>query len=250
MKNIFLFLSIIILTLSSCTTTLQTNDVLDNSHIIDVPHGFDQAEYTPEESTINFYYKQSILFSEWGARFQKLGEYERAISFYEKAIKYNQYNNKAHFSLGVLYMDSNQIEMALKSFLEVRRQKKVFPYDIDYFTASQMVLSFFPLTGKVTSIAQDEVQKKTAGNMIVVNKGTNHGIMKNMAFTIYRLGNAIRDVETLEVIGMQRVKIADAVVVEVNADNSVCKIDKADPSLYVQIGDILETSYIKALSDE
>jgi hypothetical protein len=65
-----------------------------------------------------------------------------------------------------------------------------------------------------------------------------------MEFAVYRLGNEIRDIDSLELIGRERTKIATATAVIVEPDNSVCEIADMKEGLYVRLHDVLETEYL------
>ena len=211
---------------------------------IKIPKRFKQEDYIPKEKT-NFYESQAILRAELGARFYNRGETDDAIEYFSDALDYDQYNNKAHFSLGLIYYEEGKFEDALKHLQKVRRvAEPLFPYDIDYHKAAEMVLSYFPFQTKVTAPYQNEMVGEE-GDKIILNKGANQGVRVGMDFSIYRVGNAIRDVESLEIIGTQRTRIGQAEIVEIEDNNSVAQIMNMETNYFVQIDDLLETEYLE-----
>jgi tetratricopeptide (TPR) repeat protein len=224
---------------------LATRELVgDYNHALQVPHRFEQEEYTPEERN-NLYERNAILYAELGARFYQRGETQDAIEYFHDALEYNPNTNKAHFSLGMIYYEQSRFEQALRHLRRVdRRDKSRFPYDINYHTAAQMILSKFPFHAKVTALYQNQMAGRQS-DLIIINKGSNQGARAGMSFNIYRVGNAIRDVDTLGVIGQQRTPIGQAEVVRVNPNNSVCRITNIQENYFIQLDDLLETQYLR-----
>lgn len=237
-----------VLVAGSCTTLdVFTVDIVDDTnHVIDIPAEIDQEEWRPG-SEASLYNSQSILYSELGSRFYHLGEREIAVAYFENAIEFDRYNNQAHFALGTIAFDTGDYTSALFHFQQIRRQRKLAPYDINYFTAAQLFLDFFPFRARVTAI--DPTEYATEKPVVIINVGRHQGVKEGMEFTVYREGNSIRDVKSLEVIGRQRTQIASGIVVQTNQDNAVVEIvDQQDP-LYVQLDDLLETNYLSRVPE-
>lgn len=233
----------LLLMVGACTTidVLTVDMVEDTNHVIDVPEKIDQEEWAMQEGT-SLYNTQSLLYSELGSRFYNLGERELATAYFEASIDFDRYNSQAHFALGSMAFEQGDYVDALFHFQQIRRQPKVAPYDIDYYKAAQMYLDFFPFEAKVTAI--DPTQYASETPLVIINRGRNQGVREGMEFTVYRQGNRIRDVESLEVIGQQRTPIAEGVVTRVNDDNALVEISGQEGALYVQLDDVLETDYL------
>lgn len=227
-----------------------TNDPLS---LFEVPRPIDQESYFPEENEKTYYFDQSVLYSEYGARFYNWARtsetIDKAIEYFELSKKYDRYNNKALFGMGLIYYERGRIKDALKEFLLITPQEQRFPYDIDYYSVSRMILGFFPFEARITALPQG-TNLQAGSEVVVINKGRNQGTKEGMEFTIYRVGNKLRDVETMEEIGMQRTPIGKAIVIDVNDNNSLCRLEDIDERSYIQIGDVLETSYLKKLEKE
>ncbi len=225
---------------SACTTNPTVRDSL---HVIEVDRDFDQRDFFPPDHDLNFYFEQSILFAELGSRFFNMGEYDTARQYFDLAVTYNQYNNKAHFSLGLLKYADGDVADALASFRRVRRQPRLFPYDIDYHRAAQMILEQFPISPRVISLTRNDRSIVDDNDIIIVNKGRYHGVVNGMEFTVYRIGHPIRDFETLRELGVQKTPIGRVSVIELNDENSVCRVDRVEAGYFIQINDLLETDF-------
>jgi tetratricopeptide (TPR) repeat protein len=228
---------------AGCETTdgVLIDTVEDSRHVIKIPEKIDQSEWRPEIGR-GYYNDQSILYAELGSRFYAFGEIETAELYFRNALDFNPFNNKAHFSLGILAYEESRFVEALFHFQQIRREEKLAPYDIDYFQAAQMILGFFPFQAKVTAIDPNEYASEVP--VVIINKGHNQGVREGMTFAVYRLGNEIRDIESLELIGRERTQIATATAVIVEPDNSVCRIENKAEGLYVRLHDVLETNYL------
>lgn len=240
-----------VLVLGSCVSTSDGESteigiqlVQDSNHVIELPHEFKQAEFVPRQVS-SFYEKQAVLRAELGARFFNRGDVEQAIVFFDQALEYDEYNNKAQFSLGLIHYHRGEFVQALDHFRRVRRSEPLFPYDIDYYKAAQMILSYFPFQAKVTALYQNDPTGQM-DDTIVINKGAEHGVQVGMEFQVYRVGNAIRDVESLQVIGTQTTPIGTATVDKVEPRNAVAKI-QIFGTYQIQIDDLLETNYLSQL---
>ena len=242
---------VVLLTLAGCVSTNGVGTaevgielVDDSNHVLELPQEFKQTEYVPHDVG-SFYEKQAVLRAELGARFYNRGDVEQAVVFFDQALDYDEYNNKAQFSLGLIHYKRGEFTQALDHFRRVRRAEPLFPYDIDYYKAAQMILSYFPFQAKVTALYQND-RSGLMDETIVINKGAEHGVQVGMEFQIYRVGNAIRDVESMQVIGTQTTPIGTATVKEVEPRNAVAHIKMIDP-FQIQIDDLLETRYMSSL---
>jgi tetratricopeptide (TPR) repeat protein len=227
--------------------TIQLID--DTNHILEIPQSFRQEDHTPTEG-INFYQRQAILYSELGSRFYNRGETGAAIDYFQTAIEYDQYNNRAHFALGLIYYEQGRFADALDHLGRVRRQSgQLFPYDINYYDASRMILSYFPFRAKVTALYQNEMAGSES-DLIIINRGEVQGARIGMEFQVFRVGNPIRDVETLGVIGQQRTPIGRARIVRTEPNNSIARITSIEDNFFIQIDDLLETEYMQVREAE
>ena len=243
--------------LVGCATVNDADDagltidlVDDANHVLEIPREFKQAEYSPADG-VNFYERQAILRSELGARLYNRDRGEKAYEYFANALNYDRDNSKAHFAMGLMLYQEKQFSQALAHFQRIRREEsRRFPYDIDYFTAAQMILDYFPFEAKVTSFEQTQ-QADDEVTRVIINKGRNQGVLEGMEFVVYRVGNAIRDVNTLDVIGQNRVAYADAEVIDLEDNNAVCTITKRDgqSGISVQIDDLLQTEYLDEIPD-
>jgi tetratricopeptide (TPR) repeat protein len=226
-----------------CTTVdMVTVDTVDDSrHVVRIPEEIDQSQWRPEIRQ-GYYNDQSILYAELGSRFYAFGEYETARLYFQNALQFNPFNNKAHFALGTLAYEESRFVDAIFHFQQIRREDKLAPYDIDYYQAAQMILGFFPYRAKVTAIDPNEYASTVP--VVIINKGKNQGVRLGMQFAVFRLGNEIRDIDSLELIGRERTKIATATAVIVNPDNTVCELADMKEDLYVRLHDVLETEYL------
>jgi tetratricopeptide (TPR) repeat protein len=231
------------LVVAGCQTTdgILVDTVDDARHVIEIPQKIDQSEWRPEIGR-GYYNDQSILYAELGSRFYAFGEVGTAQVYFYNALDFNPFNNKAHFSLGVLAYEESRFVEALFHFQQIRREEKLAPYDIDYYQAAQMILDFFPFQAKVTAIDPNEYASDVP--VVIINKGRNQGVREDMEFAVYRLGNEIRDIDSLELIGRERTQIATATAIIVEPDNSVCRIENKAEGLYVRLHDVLETNYL------
>jgi hypothetical protein len=64
-----------------------------------------------------------------------------------------------------------------------------------------------------------------------------------MHFKISRLGNPIRDFESLEVLGTQKTLIAHVTVVELSKLSAICKVDDSEANYFIQINDLVESDF-------
>lgn len=233
----------IVAAIAGCGTmdAVTVDTVEDARHVIIIPDEIDQSEWQPEVGR-GYYNDQSILYGELGSRFYAFGEYETARLYFENALEFNPFNNKAHFALGILAYEESQFVESIFHFQQIRREEKLAPYDINYYRAAQMILGFFPYRAKVTAIDPNEYASTVP--VVVINKGFEQGVREGMEFAVYRLGNEIRDIDSLELIGRERTKIATATAVIVEPENSVCEIADMKEGLYVRLHDVLETAYL------
>lgn len=250
----------VVLLLVGCATTNDSEEdgltidlVEDANHVLEIPREFDQSEYMPTNVT-NFYERQSILRSELGARFYGRDEISKAKRQFQDAIAYNRYNNKAHFALGLIYYEEQEFAKALSHFRRIRRQEaRTFPYDIDYYTAAQMILSYFPFQAKVTAFESSSETGGRSDTRLILNKGANQGVREGMEFQVYRVGNVIRDIDSAQVIGQKRSPLVRVRVIRVEPNNAVAEPIRGTETLTgagVQIDDLLETQYLQQLEAE
>lgn len=246
-RNLVPVVAILVMGASCATLDVLTVDVVDDTnHVIDVPRRIDQEEWTPVRAG-SAYSAQSLLYSELGSRFYNVGEREIARLYFENAIKFDRYNSQAHFALGEIAFRRSDYVTALFHFQQIRRQPKVAPYDIDYHAAAQMFLDFFPFQARVTAINPAEYASERP--VVIINRGREHGVNPGMEFIVYREGSEIRNVESMEVIGMQRTTIARGVVRRTNPKNSEVEIFDQRAPLYVQLDDLLETDYLSQVPE-
>ncbi len=245
MKNLFALVSAIAFVfLSSCATSSFPfiPDKTDKA-LLKLPTKIDQKVWYPtDENEQSYYYTQSVLYAELGSRFYGLKEYSTAQNFFDLAIKYDKHNRKALFAMGVLTYRQGEYGKAIRYLESITpKDDKLFPYDIDYYEASRMVLSQIPIQGRVISLSKNDYSSFAEG-VVVANRGSLHGLQKGMPLTVYRIGNPIRDFETMEVLGIQRTPIARVTVVELNEKTSVCKTEKIENGYFIQINDVIEIS--------
>jgi predicted small secreted protein len=220
--------------------------VEDSNHAIEVPRNIDQEDWTPA-ATESPYNTQSILYNELASRFYQLGERAAAKEYFRRAVQFDRYNGQAHFGLGTMAYEEGDHTTALFHFQQIRPQERLAPYDIDYHAAAQMFLDFYPFRAQVTAIDPREFGSDTP--VVTINKGRNQGVTEGMEFTFFRQGTQIRDVESLEIIGQQRTRIATGVVTEVRPNNSVVRVADQGLELYVQLDDMVETDYLSQVPE-
>ena len=231
--------------LSSCVTNpFSFFSDKNEKGLLKLPTKIDQNDWYPtDESKQGYYYTQSVLYSELGSRFYALKEHAMAQEFFELAIKYDKHNRKALFALGVLTYRNGEYDKAVRYLQSITpKDEKLFPYDIDYYASSRMILSQIPVQGRIISLSRNDYSSFSEG-VVVTNRGALHGLQKGMNLTVYRIGNPIRDCESMEVLGVQKTPIAEVTVVELNEKTSVCKAGSIEDGYFIQINDVIEVSF-------
>lgn len=248
MRRSFLFLLPAAMLLASCASIRVASSsamAKDTRQLLNPPARIDQAAWTPQGGTeqTSYFLTQSLLYAELGARFYNLKDYETARNFFDLAYKYDKRNAKALFSLAVLDFDEGQYERAIERWASIPpRDKPLYPYDIDYYEAARILLSQFPIEGRVVSLSRGDWAPRSE-NVVVVNRGSAHGLRPGMALNVFRIGNPIRDFETLEVIGRQRAKIASLKVIEADERNAICSVLAMEPGYFLQVNDLVQTTF-------
>jgi len=216
----------------------------DQRALLKLPEKIDQKAWYPvEESEKSYYHRQSLLYAELGSRFYNLKDYSTARDFFELSIKYDKRNRKALFALGILDHRDGEYEKAVQRLMSIpARDKKLFPYDIDYYEAGRMILAQLPIEGRVISLARNDNSAPSAG-IVVANRGLLHGLKEGMTITVFRMGNPIRDFETLEVLGVQKTPIARLRVAELEERTSVCTVERIESGYFIQINDVIEVTF-------
>jgi len=208
-----------------------------------LPANINQADWVPPKAEQNDYKTQSLLYAEVGSIFYKRFDYIPARKFFELALTYDAKTYKALFGLAVIDWKEGKYEAAIKHFAAIDPiEKKLYPYDIDYYAASRLFLSSLPITGKVVSLSRND-RINTAENVIVINRGSVNGLQEKMGFNIFRLGNSIRDPESLDIIGIQKTLIAHVIVTDLSERNAVCSVEKTESNYFIQINDVVESDF-------
>lgn len=202
----------------------------------------------PDPDQMSFYERQEILFSQLGSQFFSRGEMTEAFLYFNQTLEYNANNPRANFGLALIHYEEGRFVEAIRCLRRIRPSERLFPYDIDYHQAATMMLSLFPLTARVTAIPRDV--RIEGSDRVVINRGSDEGIRRGMDFVVYRVGNAVRDVETLEVIGVHRTPIARARIISVEPQNAVAEVYDTQEGIQVQIDDTLQTAYMQEADDE
>jgi tetratricopeptide (TPR) repeat protein len=247
MKRIFSFFVGMVLFFSSCSTVQQSFrdfGAVDHRPLLELPD-LEARKVSPgqHEPDMSYFATQAILYAELGARFYNLKDYQTARDFFELAVKYDRRNSKAIFSLGILDYQQGRYEAALNHFKNITpTDQTLFPYDIDYYEAARMVLSQFPLEGRIISLSRND-RTASSERVVVINRGRIHGISVGMPIDVYRIGNPIRDFETMEILGTQRTKIARVIAVDIDSRNTVCTIEYLNPDYFIQINDVILTAF-------
>jgi hypothetical protein len=163
--------------------------------------------------------------------------------FFGLALKYDETNAKALFGLAMTDWQDGNYSDAVSHFSAIRPiEKKVYPYDIDYYAAAKMFLGSLPLSGKVIYLSRND-RVSVDENVVVINRGEVNGVRVGMHFKISRLGNPIRDFESLEVLGTQKTLIAHVTVVELSKLSAICKVDDSEANYFIQINDLVESDF-------
>lgn len=80
------------------------------------------------------------------------------------------------------------------------------------------------LTGRVLDVAFPARVVARTDDIITINRGDGTGIAKGQAWDVYALGKVIKDPDTDEIIGSERVKVGEARVIEVEPRMSRAKL--------------------------
>ncbi len=244
--------AVIVLAVGACASTATAEtpvELPEDAHLFSVPSRDDDVDaMEPDPGQMSFYERQEILFSQLGSQFYARGEAMEAFLYFNQTLEYNANNSRANFGLALLHYEASRFTEAIRCLRRIRPSERLFPYDIDYFQAATMMLSLFPVTARITAIPRDV--RVEGSNRVVINRGFDDGIRPEMEFVVYRVGNAVRDVETLEVIGTHRTPIARARIVSTEAQNAVAEVYDLQEGLQVQIDDTLQTAYIEEADDE
>lgn len=208
-----------------------------------LPKSINQAEWTPPASRQNDYSTQSMLYTEFGARMYNREDLIDARKFFEFALKYDNDNEKALFCTAMLDWREGKYKDMIPRLKAIKQiDKPLYPYEIDYYKTAQMILSSFPISAKVISLSRND-RINAADNVVVVNKGLANGLRIGMGLNIYRIGNPIRDFDSLEILGVQKSGIAHVTVTDISDKNAVCKIDSTEANYFIQINDIVESDF-------
>ncbi len=235
--------------LAGCATVdeVTIDTVSDTNHVMQIPRRINQDDWRPEPGTLMYQSQEAVLYTELGSRFYNLGEYGVAADYFERALEFDNRKSKAHYALGRMAYEDGEFVDALYHFQQIRRREQIAPYDIDYHIAAEMILEFFPFQAKITSIDPHQFTSDTP--VVGINRGYEHGVREGMEFNVFRVGSAIRDVESVETIGEQRTQIARAVVVRVEPRMAHVELHDQEEGLLVQIDDLLETDYLSQVPE-
>jgi hypothetical protein len=239
-KGLTLIAALTLIVLSGCATVFPAPRPKGS---LVLPTKIDQAAWTPKASQQTYYHNQSLLYAEFGSRFFTRGDAASARKFFELSLKYDEANSKSLFGLAMTDWQEGRYPESVRGLSLIRPvEKKTYPYDIDYYTAAKMLLDSLPLTGKVIALSRSD-RITAAENVIVVNRGSNNGLRVGMGFDVLRVGNPIRDFESMTTLGVQRTNIAHVTVTEVAEKNAICKVDSILPEYFIQVNDIIESNF-------